>query len=97
VVPDAAQLAGLWLDGPDTLELHSDGAYACRGARCTGFGAKGSWTREANGSLIARWSDGHSVPWRVVMYRGRYRLGLLPAKGAGATWEGRLVFEKAGP
>lgn len=97
VVPEAAQLAGLWLDGPDTLELRSDGAYACRGARCTGFGAKGRWTREADGSLSAHWSDGHSVPWRVVLYHGRYRLGLMPATGVGATWEGRLLFEKVGP
>jgi hypothetical protein len=97
VVPEAAQLAGLWLDGPDTLELRSDGAYVCRGARCTGFGARGRWTRKADGSLIARWSDGHSVPWRVALYHGRYRLGLMPASGAGATWEGRLVFEKVGP
>jgi hypothetical protein len=97
VVPAAAQLAGLWLDGPDSLELRSDGAYACRGTWCTGFGAKGQWSREADGTLIARWSDGHSVPWRVVLYRGRYRLGLMPAPAAGARWEGRLSFEKVGP
>lgn len=97
VVPAVAQLAGAWTDGPDTLELRADGSYSCRGARCTGFGDKGSWTREPGGSLIARWSDGHSVPWRIVMYHGRYRLGLMPAKDGGATWEGRLSFEKAGP
>ena len=91
------QLAGSWADGGDTLELHADGAYLCRGTRCTGFGSKGTWTREADGSLTARWSDGHQVPWRVVTYHGRYRLGLVPARDAGASWEGHLSFEKVMP
>ena len=90
----ATELAGMWIDGADTLELRADGGYICRGARCTGVGDKGTWTREPDGSLTARWSDGHQVVWRVVTYRGRYRLGLLPARSAGASWEGRLSFEK---
>ena len=97
VALSALQLAGSWADGGDTLELHADGAYLCRGTRCTGFGSKGTWTREADGSLTARWSDGHQVPWRVVTYHGRYRLGLVPARDAGASWEGHLSFEKVMP
>ncbi|MEP6732945.1 MAG: hypothetical protein ABJE10_20045 [bacterium] len=97
IVPSVAQLSGRWIDGADTLELRTDGAYACGGLKCTGFGAKGSWTREVDGSLIAHWSDGHSVPWRVVLYHDRYRLALAPSKDDGATWEGRLSFEKMGP
>jgi hypothetical protein len=96
VVPSVAQLAGTWSDGPDTLALRADGAYTCRGARCTGFGNQGTWTRESDGSLVARWSDGHSVPWSVVMYHGRYRLALL-STDASTSWEGRLMFEKAAP
>jgi hypothetical protein len=97
VMPALAQLAGPWSDGPDTLQLRADGTYTCHGVRCTGVGAQGSWTREVDGSLISRSSDGHSVPWRVVLYRGRYRLALVPPVGSGATWEGRLMFEKAAP
>jgi hypothetical protein len=96
-MPAVAQLAGTWNDGPDTLQLRTDGTYSCRGVRCTGFGAQGTWTRDAGGSLVARTNDGHSVPWRVVMYRGRYRLALMPSGTSGATWEGRLTFEKAAP
>ena len=97
VVPGVAQLAGTWSDGPDTLELRTDGGYTCRGARCTGFGSRGTWTRESDGSVVARWSDGHSVPWSVVTYHGRYRLALLPANGDSVSWEGRLMFEKSAP
>jgi len=96
VVPAVAQLAGTWSDGPDTLELRLDGAYTCRGTRCTGFGTQGTWTREPDGLIIARWSDGHTVPWTIVMYHGRYRLALLPTDAA-TSWEGRLMFEKAAP
>ena len=97
VVLSAAQLAGAWVDGADTLELRADGAYLCRGQLCTGFGDRGDWSRAADGSLIVRWRDGHQVPWRVVTYHGRYRLGLMPSRDAGASWEGRLSFEKVGP
>ena len=97
VVLSAAQLAGAWVDGADTLELRADGAYLCRGQHCMGFGDRGSWSRTGDGSLIARWSDGHQVPWRVAMYRGRYRLGLMPAHGAGASWEAHLSFVKLAP
>lgn len=97
VVPAMAQLAGTWSDGPDTLELRSDGSYGCRGTRCTGVGRQGTWTREDDGTVVARWSDGHSVPWSVVLYHGRFRLALLPAKNDDASWEGRLMFEKSAP
>ncbi len=96
VVPAVAQLAGTWSDGPDTLELRADGAYTCRGTRCTGFGTQGTWIRAPNGSVVARWRDGHTVPWSIVMYHGRYRLALLPSDAA-TSWEGRLMFEKAAP
>ncbi|MEP7001526.1 MAG: hypothetical protein ABI969_13660 [bacterium] len=96
-VPNLSQLAGTWRDGTDTLELRSDGLYRCRGTACTGFGAHGTWTHDATGALVARWGDGHTVAWRIVRYNGRYRLGLLPARDAGATWEPRLVFERVGP
>ena len=91
-VPAVAQLAGTWSDGPDTLELRADGAYACRGARCTGFGSRGTWTRESDGSVVARWSDGHTVPWSVVTistattYLARTD---CPANGDSVSWEGR--------
>jgi hypothetical protein len=96
-VPKLSQLAGTWRDGTDTLELRSDGLYRCRGAACTGFGANGTWTHDSTGVLIARWSDGHTVPWRIVRYNGRYRLALLPSRDAGATWDPRLAFERIGP
>ena len=96
VVPSVAELSGRWSDGPDTLDLRADGAYTCRGTRCTGFGPQGTWTRGDSGSVVARWTDGHTVPWSVVMYRGRYRLALLPTD-ANASWEGRLMFEKNAP
>jgi hypothetical protein len=96
-LPDLAWMYGTWRDGADTLELSSDGAYRCRAGGCTGFGARGKWERHEDGVLIARWSDGHEVPWRIVRYNGRYRLALLPARDAGATWEGRLAFERVAP
>jgi hypothetical protein len=96
-VPELSELSGRWRDGADTLSLRRDGTYECRGARCTGFGARGTWSHTADGALIARWSDGHSVPWRIVRYNGRYRLELAPARDAGATWDARLAFERVGP
>ncbi len=97
VVPAVSQLAGMWSDGPDSLDLRADGAYTCRGARCTGFGQQGTWTREADGSVVALWNDGHRVSWNVVLYHGRYRLALLPPARDDVSWEGRLMFEKAAP
>ncbi|MEO8333422.1 MAG: hypothetical protein ABI664_00520 [bacterium] len=97
VVPGVAQLAGTWSDGPDTLDLRANGDYRCQGVRCTGFGRVGTWTRQPDGTLIAQWSDGHRVPWNLVMYHGRYRLALLPPTGEEPSWEGRLMFEKAAP
>ncbi|MEO8620882.1 MAG: hypothetical protein ABI625_07445 [bacterium] len=91
-----SEFAGTWRDGTDTLVLGSDGVYQCRGMSCTGFGASGTWTRDSTGALVARWSDGHTVPWRIVRYHGRLRLGLRPALDAGASWEPRLAFERIG-
>ncbi len=93
----STQLAGAWLDGIDTLRLGSDGRYTCNGPRCTGFGARGTWSTGDGASLTARWSDGHVVTWRVVTYNGRYRLALLPEGDVAAAWEGRLYFERVDP
>lgn len=94
---DVAHVAGTWRDGADTLLLARDGTYTCRGTGCTGFGAAGTWGRAPDGSMIAHWRDGHTVPWRVVLYRGRYRLALLPEPNSGATWERQLSFERIAP
>ncbi|MES2179586.1 MAG: hypothetical protein V4550_17130 [Gemmatimonadota bacterium] len=93
----AERIAGVWRDGVDTLRLAQQGTFECRGVKCSGFGARGTWSRESDGTLLVRWSDGHTVPWRIVEYHGRLRLGLKPPPHAGAAWEGHLSFERVEP
>ncbi|MEP6621479.1 MAG: hypothetical protein ABJE47_19285 [bacterium] len=96
-IDDVGQLAGKWRDGADTLSLNTDGTYSCHGSRCNGFGPQGTWTRAADGAIVVRSRDGHDVPWRVVRYRGRLRLAMLPDRSAGATWDAQLSFEHLDP
>lgn len=93
----AVPLAGTWRDGVDTLRLDGAGSYECRGAKCMGFGARGTWRRGSDSLLVARWTDGHQVQWNVVTYRGRHRLALLPDAKAATGWEGRLIYERLNP
>jgi len=92
--PGDSGVTGLWADGGDTLAFDAAGSYRCRGAFCLGVGHEGTWRLERDGSLVARWSDGHEVPWRVVTYHGRPRLALLPLSSDGSGYEGRLVFRR---
>jgi hypothetical protein len=92
-----ANVTGLWIYDVDTLSLNPDGTYTCRGAACAGFAARGTWRLGEGGRLVARWDDGHDVSWRMVRYNGRDRLGLSPARGAGATWASGLSFMRVLP
>ena len=97
LVEGVGMIAGTWRDGTDTLVLAADGTYECRGARCAGFATKGTWALESNGTLAARSNDGRTVPWRVVRYNGRLRLGIFPSDGTGASWESHLLYERIDP
>ena len=84
---------GEWRDGADTVNFGSNG-YECRGPRCTGLGRAGQWDRIGRYGLRVRWSDGHEVTWRIVGYKGRLRLALLPLQGDVGPIDGRLYYAK---
>lgn len=93
-VPAPFAVVGVWVDGTDTVHFDSLGSYRCSGDNCTGMGTKGTWTLGRDGALVARWNDGHEVPWRVVTYNGHHRLALLPLPPEGNGWEGRLLYRR---
>ena len=93
-IGSTADLVGEWRDGIDTLTFRGDGTYECRGSWCTGVSPRGTWQRSGNDGIAVQWSDGHRVEWRVVRYRGRYRLALLPSDDDTKQWDGRLFFER---
>ena len=84
---------GEWRDGADTVNFLS-GRYECRGPRCTGLSHAGQWERVGRYGMRVRWSDGHEVTWRIVGYRGRLRLALLPLEGDVGPIDGRLYYAK---
>jgi hypothetical protein len=92
-LPPVATVHGEWRDGSDTVNFGS-GRYECRGTRCTGMSYAGEWERVGRYGVRVRWSDGHEVVWRIVGYKGRLRLALLPLEGDVGPIDGRLYYAK---
>ena len=93
-LPEPNPVAGEWRDGGATVTFEPGDRYVCRGVPCTGMGTQGAWRRVGPYGVVVRWNDGHEVTWRIVTYRGDFRLGLLPLEGDVGPMDGRLFYTK---